>query len=856
MAEPWVVLKYGGTSVASAQNWDRIAARARELIPRRRVCLVVSALAGITDRLERAVERARTGDAGSLLEEIRGAHRRLATEAGLGGREPEVEALWEELSRIVDGIGLTGESSPRLAARVMAMGELASSRLGAAVLASRGVDAFWLDAGRVLTTVWDPTETDETRYLAADVPVRRAPEEVESLAGDARVVITQGFIARTERGERCLLGRGGSDTSAALLAARLGADLLEIWTDVHGMFTADPTRIPAARLILHMDYREAQELAAMGAKVLHPRCLAPAASQGIPIRVARVQDPEVEGTRVERVEDDRPAVTAVTCRTGVTLLNLSSLAMWGTPGYLARIFDLFRDRDVSVDLIATSESAVSVSLDPIPGGVEGRVFRELVQRLEALGTVRVVHPAAVVSIVGRRIRAVLHELGPALEAFQERPVHLVSVSAEDLNFSFVVDEADAQSLVARLHARLFAAHDPDPRLGPTWEMLRESGRRRRPPARWWTERRDDLLRLAADGRARYVYHLPTVRARAMELRRALPSVRGFYYAMKANPHPDLLREIAGAGFGLECVSEAELRRARETVGEPVPLLFTPNFCPVDEYAAAFALGAEVTVDGPEILAQVPGVFRGREIAVRVDPGRGFGHHHNVRTAGARAKFGSPVEGAAAVARAARRAGAAVTGLHAHVGSGILDPEVWAATGRALTGLLEHFPETRWIDLGGGLGVPERSDQPALDLARVEALLAPLAAHLGPVDLRLEPGRYLVSEAGVLLAPVTQVRAKEDVHFAGVATGMNSLLRPALYGAWHTIHNLTRLREAPTRYWQVVGPICESGDVLGRDRWIASPRPGDVLLIENAGAYGAVMSSRYNLREPAEEVVLS
>ena len=127
--------------------------------------------------------------------------------------------------------------------------------------------------------------------------------------------------------------------------------------------------------------------------------------------------------------------------------------------------------------------------------------------------------------------------------------------------------------------------------------------------------------------------------------------------------------------------------------------------------------------------------------------------------------------------------------------------------------------------------------------------------LGSVKIRIEPGRFLVSKAGVLLAPVTQVRGKHDVRFIGVATGMNSFLRPALYGAWHGIHNLSRLDAPQTGYWNVVGPICETSDVLGTDRLLPDTQPGDVLLIENAGAYGASMASRYNLREPAEEIVL-
>ncbi len=386
-------------------------------------------------------------------------------------------------------------------------------------------------------------------------------------------------------------------------------------------------------------------------------------------------------------------------------------------------------------------------------------------------------------------------------------------------------------------------------------MLEGAGRARVSSRAWWRKARPSLLELVRDGSARYVYHLPTVVARASELVVSLPSIDRVYYSMKANPHPRILQAVAEAGLGIECVSAAEVRRAREVVGRTVPILFTPNFCPIAEYGEALAAGAEVVVDGPEALLAEPRLFAGSRIGARFDPGRGAGHHQKVRTAGSNVKFGQPLAEPGEILDAAGAAGAAVVGLHAHVGSGILDPEAWAATGRALSALLPTFAELEWIDLGGGLGVPESPGQPRLQLDGVESSLAQLREELSGIQLRLEPGRFIVSEAGALLVPVTQVRTKAGIRFAGVATGMNSLLRPALYGAWHGVHNLSRLDDPPSGYWHVVGPICESGDVLGRDRLLPETRPGDVLLIENAGAYGAVMASRYNLREPAAEVIL-
>ena len=227
----------------------------------------------------------------------------------------------------------------------------------------------------------------------------------------------------------------------------------------------------------------------------------------------------------------------------------------------------------------------------------------------------------------------------------------------------------------------------------------------------------------------------------------------------------------------------------------------------------------------------------------------------MRTAGAHAKFGVPVADLDQLAQEARKVGARVVGLQAHVGSGIFDVTTWQRTARQLADLAQRFDAVRAIDVGGGLGVPERSDQPGVDLAKLDTLLAAVRAEHPRLEFWLEPGRYLAASAGALLARVTQLKSKGDVRYVGVATGMNSLIRPALYGAYHEIANLTRLGEPATELVNIVGPICESADVLGHDRLLPPTREGDVILIANAGAYGHCMSSHYNLRDPAEELVL-
>jgi diaminopimelate decarboxylase/aspartate kinase len=263
----------------------------------------------------------------------------------------------------------------------------------------------------------------------------------------------------------------------------------------------------------------------------------------------------------------------------------------------------------------------------------------------------------------------------------------------------------------------------------------------------------------------------------------------------------------------------------------------------------------VTLDNVHPLREWPEVFAGREVFLRLDPGRGRGHHAHVRTAGAQSKFGIAPEQLDETQLLLAASDARVVGLHAHMGSGIRSPEAWQEVALFLASEAGRFPDVRVLDLGGGLGVPERLGQSGLDLAALDELLGRFKTVHPQFELWLEPGRFLVALAGVLLARVTQIKHKGEVTYVGLETGMNSLIRPPLYGAYHPIYNLSRLDEPPALVAHVVGPICETGDILGHSRRLPPTFEGDVVLIANAGAYGRVMSSHYNLREPAAETLL-
>ncbi len=855
---PWVVLKFGGTSVSSRVRWETI----HDLLCSRqqqgyRPLVVHSALATVSNSLDALLKDAPRGDVSGALDAIRTTHLALADELGVDG-EGLLAGVFAELGQLLAGVHLVGEASPRIRARVMGMGELLATRLGAAYLARRGLTVHWLDARELLTSNDPPGLNEAARYLAASCDFGvddRLQSHLDTLPG---IVLTQGFIASNARGEGVLLGRGGSDTSGAYFAARLKAAALEIWTDVPGMFSANPKIVPGARLLRTLSYAEAQEIASTGGSVLHPRCIAPCRRHRIPLRVLCTTQPDLPGTLIsEQGAGDAPRVKALSGRGRITLVSMETLGMWHEVGFLADAFRCFSDLGLSIDLVSTSESNVTVTLDPVVNPLEPAILDELRVRLERLCRVSILQGVEVVSLVGQKIRGALHEIGPALEAFQEYRIHLVSQSATDLNLSFVVEGGQAQRLIQRLHAALVQPSPDDEVFGPTWEELQREPVAGPPPAEpWWVTRRAQLVALGGAHGSAYVYDLDTVRAAARRLR-ALHSVDRVLYAIKANSAPAILRALDAEGICFECVSPGELARVLEVLPDIARerILYTPNFAPRADYEAGLDAGVPVTLDNLHPLRHWGDLFRGRDILLRIDTGLGGGHHHHVRTAGSHSKFGIPlfeVEEARALVEAC---GARVIGLHAHAGSGILDHGNWREVGRVLSALVDDFPEVRCLDLGGGLGVPEKHGQRTLDLGALDTSLAELRAARPQLELWLEPGRYLVAEAGVLLATVTQTKGKGQVRYVGVSTGMNSLIRPALYGAYHEIANLSRWGEPAAGLVTIVGPNCESGDRLGTDRLLPVCEEGDVLVIANAGAYGQVMSSHYNLREPAREIVI-
>jgi diaminopimelate decarboxylase/aspartate kinase len=608
-------------------------------------------------------------------------------------------------------------------------------------------------------------------------------------------------------------------------------------------FTAPRFIVPGSNGIDTVSFEVAQELVGFFNPHLHPGFVARLAEAGQPLRLVGLNG----STRIEHPRGAAsPAVRSIVVKRGVVLLSISTTRMWKQAGFLATIFTLCADHGISVDQVSASESEVTLTLDSDREHLSRERLEKLVASLSALGTVVLEEPCAAVTLVGRRIRSILSQLAPVLNRFEEERVFLISQAAGDCNLTFVVEQAKSNKLVRDLHSLLFPSTDS--------RTSREPGVAQE-QAEWWVREREGLLRISRHQETPFfLLHQPTVE-RQLEVLAATSGCDRFLFAVKSNHHPDLLRTVRSHGVSFECVSPQEIDHLfslfPDLTGQEI--LYTPNFASAEDFRRGFDRGTYVTLDNHSPLEDHPELFRGRTLALRVDPGQGEGHHKHVKTAGRGSKFGIDLEMLPRTRERLAQLDCRVVGLHCHAGSGIRSVSPWLRNAEVLAKLLPMFPEARFLDLGGGFGVPERPGESPLDLAQLQEGLAGIRQAHPELQLWLEPGRFIVAQAGVLLTRVTQVKTKGDHTFVGVDAGMNSLIRPALYGAYHPVVNLSRYHDPRTVHADVVGPICESGDVLGSQRLLPESRPGDLFLIGNTGAYGRVMSSSYNMRPPAPEL---
>jgi aspartate kinase len=451
-----VVLKFGGTSVADRAAIERLVGIVGNATA---PVVVVSALGGATDQLLQLAGRAASGDgpgAQALSQQLLARHLEVAglieDTAGRVGVETFLRAQFAELDRVVEALSVLRDVSPRWLDAVAAVGELCSSHLIAAVLTARGQAAEWVDARRVMVTTDAYTAAaplfDETRA--------RLNELVRPLVEQGRVPVMGGFVGASSDGVTTTLGRGGSDYSAAIVGASLGASEIQIWTDVDGMLTADPRLVDGARVVPELSFAEASELAYFGAKVLHPSTIQPAVADDIPVLILNSRNASAPGTRITaRRKAPGSGPTAFASKRGVTVIDIASTRMLMAHGFLHRLFGVFEKHNTSVDVVTTSEVSVSVTVD------DGRRLPAIMADLQTFAAVTREDHLAVVCAVGEGLVSDADFVVRLLQATTPAPVRMLSQAAGRRNVTLVIPDRDLPGAMRRIHDAFFGAGATD-----------------------------------------------------------------------------------------------------------------------------------------------------------------------------------------------------------------------------------------------------------------------------------------------------------------------------------------------------------------------------------------------------------
>ena len=446
-----IVAKFGGTSVQDADAIGRVIdiigdKRARQPI------VIVSALGGATNVLLEIAHRAAGGElllALHTIEQLRDRHLREANTLLQGSPEreeisAEISASFDELAHLAEAFRTLGYLTPRSLDTVAAVGELLSAQIVAAAFRHRGLPAVCIDARDVMRTndLFTRAEPDTDEIAGA------AREFIVPVIERGGIPIMGGFVGSAPGRITTTLGRGGSDYSASLVGAAVAAEAIEIWTDVDGMLTADPRIVPKAQLIERIRFDEAAELASFGAKVLHPSTIAPAVQRGIPVYVFNSCNPSGRGTMIA-FEAPRMAVRAIAGKRNTTVVKLRSARMLLAPGFLRRVFEVFETHRTSVDVVATSEVSISVTIDD-PSNLDA-----VVADLMEFGEVAVERQRGIVAIVGAGIADGSRAIADAIAAIGAVPIHMASLSATGINFTLVIDDEQVVPAMQRLHHTFF-----------------------------------------------------------------------------------------------------------------------------------------------------------------------------------------------------------------------------------------------------------------------------------------------------------------------------------------------------------------------------------------------------------------
>jgi aspartate kinase len=454
-----VVMKFGGTSVEDATAILRTAAIvAGRLRKQLNPIVVVSAMSKVTDTLlaaAGAAGRNQRQEALKLSDTLRTRHLKTASELvfdadRLTSLQLNIHHDFDSLDDLLRGISAVGELTPRTEDNVVSFGERLSSVMVAAAFVEQGINAAHVDARTVILT--------DNHYGKA-APNERAIEaaltaHVLPLVDLGRVPVMGGFIGSCD-GITTTLGRGGSDYTAALIGGALHAGGIEIWTDVNGIMTTDPRIVPEALRVKTISFEEAAELAYFGAKVLHPATILPAVQKNIPVYVLNSRNAENEGTKITAMPPSCASpFKSIAAKKHLTIIDIVASRMLLAHGFLAQVFNIFDKHGCAIDMVATSEISVSVTVD------SRAALPAISADLSKLADVKYEGNKALICLVGEDIRGIAGISGQVFSAISHINVRMISQGASEINMSFMVNEEDVEEAVRSLHRKFFAAPDP------------------------------------------------------------------------------------------------------------------------------------------------------------------------------------------------------------------------------------------------------------------------------------------------------------------------------------------------------------------------------------------------------------
>lgn len=637
-------------------------------------------------------------------------------------------------------------------------------------------------------------------------------------------IIIPGFGGRDSNNDFCLMGRGGSDTTGAIIASAIDANKYFIWTDVNGLYTIDPNINSKARLISNIDYYSAQELAAMGAKVIHPYCILPCAKKNIPIIIKNTFDSYHDNnTIISKIKNIDSVIYSTTRQKNITYFKITSLNMWNNYGFVTDIFNTFSKLKIDVNIINTSQFSISTTTDE----TDIILLKKAISCLGENYKVEMEKNLELVSVVGMNIH-INNKLDDIFSIVKNKPIIMTSYSSNDRTISFLI-RPDNNNMINMIHDNIFGFKEFKSFID---DILKEK-----------------ITNIKKD--AYYYYDMEQL-YRNILLLKSLENIDSIHYAVKANHNIDILKYISNY-LDFECVSLEEIKKIRSISNNHIS--FTPNFCKISDYIDTFSYdNVDIVIDNIDVILKYGKIFEGKKIGLRIDFDMGHGHHMKVITQGNDSKFGITINDFIKNINIFEKYNITINGLHTHMGSGVVEDKFWIDLMDNMIELintnLDKFKHLQYINIGGGFGIQKEINFKRLDknLKIRKSILQNMFDR--NIIFRIEPGRFVVGNIGYMVGRITQIKNKGNTRFIGCNIGMNDNIRPALYDSVHEIEFITsKDNNIKKSVINVVGPICESGDIFVKNMLTTQDIGyNDIIVIKNCGAYVESMASTYNCRK--------